>query len=574
MPYPMTIPQYSMLPTMMAKGGQVNNARSVRAQGRGNDTMLVHMTPREVGGLQALARARGGSLTINPQTGLPEAGFLDDFFPTLAGLALTVGSGGAIDPVTAGMIVGGGTAAATGDLQQGLLAGLGAYGGAGTGAGLSAAGAATGKTAASSMLGVPEALGGAASGAGSQAAMLAAENAAMGLTPAESLANIGSSAGYASQAAVPSAITASLGQAGQGLQNVLSSGPTGQAARSAFMKEVGGPTGLAKNIGGISAEKAFETPTYDIPEEEEEKYEGPYTPSKRTVRYPDASQRRSTSEFSYFTPSNPVPFAEGGNVGSTSLGSMSAPEARVFSQIANVQRLAGLPALDTSGFTVRPPIDRSGLVYNPIEGGTEGGIGPLIGNEIDYGFQSLSSDIPQGGMPQTTAGPQSVTFYRPILNKRFSSPFVNPQADPDAYREKYESYVPTSNVNMFLYEYDPILGGYKERPLASENAKGGLIQQVSAPQLESGGFVLTKKAVDGLGDGDNERGQEVASRGLGAIPIKGPGTGTSDSIKTTIDGKQPARIANGESYVPRKEVQKRGGAKKFYALMKKAERRA
>ena len=96
----------------------------------------------------------------------------------------------------------------------------------------------------------------------------------------------------------------------------------------------------------------------------------------------------------------------------------------------------------------------------------------------------------------------------------------------------------------------------------------------SVPELESGGFVLTKKAVDGLGKGDNKKGQEVASRGLGAIPIKGPGTGTSDSIRTTIDGKQPARIANGESYVPRKEVEKRGGAKKFYALMKKAERRA
>ena len=125
---------------------------------------------------------------------------------------------------------------------------------------------------------------------------------------------------------------------------------------------------------------------------------------------------------------------------------------------------------------------------------------------------------------------------------------------------------------MANYAYDPVLGGFVELPGAESmwgGAEGG-----SVPELESGGFVLTKKAVDGLGKGDNKKGQEVASRGLGAIPIKGPGTGTSDSIKTTIDGKQPARIANGESYVPRKEVEKRGGAKKFYALMKKAERRA
>jgi hypothetical protein len=82
------------------------------------------------------------------------------------------------------------------------------------------------------------------------------------------------------------------------------------------------------------------------------------------------------------------------------------------------------------------------------------------------------------------------------------------------------------------------------------------------------------KAVDGLGKGDNKKGQKVASRGLGAIPIKGPGTGTSDSIKTSIEGKRPALVSNGESYVPKKQVAKHGGAKKFYALMKKAERRA
>jgi len=106
-------------------------------------------------------------------------------------------------------------------------------------------------------------------------------------------------------------------------------------------------------------------------------------------------------------------------------------------------------------------------------------------------------------------------------------------------------------------------------------ARGG-----SVPQLEDGGFVLTKKAVDGLGKGSNKKGQRVASAGLGAIPIKGAGAkrgpkaGVDDKIKTTIDGKHPARVSNGEAYVPRKEVKRRGGAQKFYDLMKKAERRA
>jgi hypothetical protein len=106
------------------------------------------MTPKEVGGLQALAMAHGGSLTINPQTGLPEAGFLSSLLPMLAGGALTVLSGGALTPLMAAGLVGGGTALATGSLQKGLMAGLGAYGGAGLGAGLSSMGqAAAAKTA-------------------------------------------------------------------------------------------------------------------------------------------------------------------------------------------------------------------------------------------------------------------------------------------------------------------------------------------------------------------------------------------------------------------------------------------
>jgi len=54
-------------------------ANHLAQQGRGNDKMLVHMTPSEVAGLRSLAHAKGGDLTINPHTGLPEAGFLDDF---------------------------------------------------------------------------------------------------------------------------------------------------------------------------------------------------------------------------------------------------------------------------------------------------------------------------------------------------------------------------------------------------------------------------------------------------------------------------------------------------------------
>jgi hypothetical protein len=90
--------------------------------------MLVHMTPNEVAGLQALAKAHGGSLTINPDTGLPEAGWVDKLLPTLIGAALTATTG--IPAWQIGLGVGAVETARTGDLGRGISAGLGAYGGA------------------------------------------------------------------------------------------------------------------------------------------------------------------------------------------------------------------------------------------------------------------------------------------------------------------------------------------------------------------------------------------------------------------------------------------------------------
>ena len=114
-----------------------NIANRLAAEGRGQDSTLVHMSPQEVRGLQALAMAHGGSLTTNPTTGLPEAGFLSRILPMAAGAALAASGVGA--PLAA-LMVGGGTALATGDMKKGLMAGLGSYGGAGLGAGLSSLG--------------------------------------------------------------------------------------------------------------------------------------------------------------------------------------------------------------------------------------------------------------------------------------------------------------------------------------------------------------------------------------------------------------------------------------------------
>jgi hypothetical protein len=430
-------PQYAFAPTMpmMAEGGLVPAAKTVQSKGRNGDSMLVHMTPKEVGGLQALAMQHGGSLTINPQTGLPEANFLESILPTLLGVG---GMFLGIPPHLTALAVGGIQAARTGDLGKGLLAGLGAYGGANLAGSLGAAGAQQGVQAAT------------AAGADltAQTGALAADNArdALLMRGAETLPS--SVAALPTPTGVPPTFMQNAAQAGQGVKNLFASGQTGEAARTAAMGNLGGPMGVAKTAGSVISPALAPEP-YKLPEGEKSTYEGPYVPTPRDVRFPTAEERQGlgTSEFQYFSNVNPVP-----------------------------------------------------------------------------GFQPFSATTP------TTSG--------------LSAPVATPMMTEEELRR-----VASLSTPMRMKD-------------------GGV------PMLEDGGFVLTKKAVDGLGKGSNKKGQENARRGLGAIPIKGPGTGTSDSIKTSIEGKRPALVSNGEAYVPKKQVAKRGGAKAFYALMKKAERAA
>ena len=136
-----------------ASGGSINTqgqrpmmtnpqtqANGLASLGRGGDSTLVHMQPQEVAGLQQLAQANGTSLTTNPDTGMPEAFKLGNFFkaalpiaagffapPTLLGLGAT---GSAI---AAGAATGGTLAAMSGeDVLAGTLSGgMGGYSGMG-----------------------------------------------------------------------------------------------------------------------------------------------------------------------------------------------------------------------------------------------------------------------------------------------------------------------------------------------------------------------------------------------------------------------------------------------------------
>ena len=397
--------------------------------------MLVHMTPGEVQGLQAIALAHGGSLTINPHTGLPEAGFLKNILPALAAAAAVTFLGPA-------------AGAATGAL------GLGA---AGTGA---VAGGLTG-------------------------ALLNKENPLMG------------------------ALTGGLGGYGIG----------------------GGMGALIEQGAGISGHQA----------------------GLQAIGGPEAF---TGANFAPITPTPPTPdfLSAGVDAADTLINPSMVTDAATAAPLQAAPNPIGQRYAEA--YQAAQPTDAMGRMR---------AAGTGLQNITEPGFMAnLGQQFPTTGS-KAAAGLGAAGMLGAFDQPKFD--FAAPQQQASNYRAQKSTQRP----------YDPTApGGYyfTDRGILQPAfaAKGG--EMHSVPELEDGGFVLTKKAVDGIGKGDNERGQRAAAAGLGAIPIKGPGTSTSDSIPTTIDGERPALLSNGEAYVPRDQVKRRGGAKKFYALMKQAEQSA
>jgi hypothetical protein len=89
--------------------------------------------------------------------------------------------------------------------------------------------------------------------------------------------------------------------------------------------------------------------------------------------------------------------------------------------------------------------------------------------------------------------------------------------------------------------------------------------------MQTGGHVFPAFDVATFGNGSTKAGQAKLAK-MGGIPINGGGDGVSDSIKAMIDGKQKARVADGEVYFPPEAVERQGGTKKLYALMHAAEK--
>lgn len=298
------------------------SAQQVQSYGRGDDTVLVHMTPNELNSLQGLAMAHGGSLTVNPNTGLPEAGFLGKLLPTILGAALAATGVGA--PLAAG-IVGAGSTAATGSLKKGLMAGLGAFGGAslagaaGLGSSISNTGFGTlsdkaGIFGANMGAGAGSTLGAGLGGTALQGAPSIADTAAQtarttllpsvapgALAPVGQLAPLPTGIANAASAAGTTAAKTGLAGFAQRFGQTASRGlPAGIASKAAPMLAA---TGLMQGVSGAMAPSGYTTPTGMV----DNSYQGPYTSQIREmVATPTKEELMSQSgERLYFNNSMP-----------------------------------------------------------------------------------------------------------------------------------------------------------------------------------------------------------------------------------------------------------------------------
>jgi len=262
-------------PLAMAEGGLADVASYLASKGRHGDTMLAHITPQEA----ALLKRRGGSGTINPETGLPEF-FLKKLGKSIKGavksvgnaikkvaqspvgrILLTVGATVLLGPAGAGLTMGtaaglasaGVTLAGGGSVKQALVAGaMGYIGGGGTIMGASPLSAVGGYLpgAAGSALNTGLATGVIGAGVGKLAGMSTDEALRMGLTSGLSAAGSQAYQNYNAPAAAPAPAPAQANQpvALQSSDATVGADGTIGAAGPAGPAGAIGPTGTAQDM--------------------------------------------------------------------------------------------------------------------------------------------------------------------------------------------------------------------------------------------------------------------------------------------------------------------------------------
>jgi hypothetical protein len=444
------------------------SAQGLASLGRGNDSMLVHMTPNEVQGLQGLAMAHGGSLSINPQTGLPEAGILDIVLPV-------AGSFFGIPPEFTAALMAGKTLIEGGDIGSAALSAFGGYTGGKLGKSLKSF-----------------------------------------VDPIQSLPT--------------SAVNAAANTANTAGSFI---GPTGEMG-SKLLSPSGGASQIGSNLGSVTNEFGVNRPVEDV-------FKKSFSPD--------------------YAKQNFVPGFADNNIQGSFMGKDVGAQGMFQPGGGNTLQTTGAP---TYGANVGAGTDIASTIS---EGASDFGnqFGTAVKNPVDFARHVGEGDALMGGAK---------------LGMYAASPFVEDMLKPQTFtytdpdKGKYRG--PQGQLNL-SDQFDTGL----------RLATGGTIQSGGIRDLygtpDNQPTISPGLSGFGLGRLNNLAGEQAMTQAqtLGYADggyLDGKGDGMSDSIPATIEGKQPARLADGEFVVPADVVSHLGngsskaGSKRLYKMLDKVRR--
>jgi hypothetical protein len=544
-----------------AQGGQAHGLKSIAQElqdmGRGGDTILAHINPQEA----ALLKRMGGSGTINPATGLPEFLKVGKVFKPVTNVlkgvekAVVRPIGDVLKPIlpyvqyVAPFIPGVGPLAAAGlgalgsgfaggggfNFKRGLMGGMTAYGLSNLYAGMQAAGGAgtSGASAATAPppveLGVPgtEVVAGEVAQTGlstpgafdqvmagdfSGAASTVGQNIGEGISSAyNTVTDPNTYSGFTDR------VGTQMSDAGQGIKNLVGVGDTTMSAAdaaTAFGNKAGIGSGMAV-YGGVTGQAALDE--FDEMKLQADLAAAETDQERAAIMARIEDGRRRAEEA---VRNNPYQFAEGGDV-----PTIQPPRFGAMIQDA-IGRIKGQQPEQPQDPVVQPP--RFGeMIQDAIGRIKAGGFEQPQGQTEPSEQQGLLALMRNGGL-------KSIGSISDVFDKIKKSIEV-----PKDYEVRAAE---AMRANPYQFAY----GGSVDDELGFDdfnNYTGG-----------------------GIG---------MAKGGMAPRFLSGGGDGMSDDIHATINGKQPARLADGEFVVPADVVSHLGngsskaGAKQLYSMMDK-----
>lgn len=563
-------------------------AALLAAHGRNGDTELVHATKGEIAALNRIKRGVDGrDLPRNPKTGLTEASWFQDAMPyikaaapVIAGGAATALTGGAASPLLVGALAGGATGAGiaaaegkSGDqvLMGGGLGAIGGVGGAGMASGLGV-GAGAGAAETTTATTVPNAVAAPNAFAGEGAGLGGAN--AFTVTPAPLP---GSEAAFGTTGTADvTATQASPFQQGLAEGAKVYNSPTQFA-------DLGGDTAqvTGKNIVGGPQVTTPTPPRAPVSQVEYAPFGGDTAPPKTADTGIKWDYLKTDSAAS-----------DTAKIGLGGLGSLALnqdnltgtgvtgdtvdrtlPETEVYYTSTGERRTR---AVDRPRYG-NVNMARGGDVYGDYDGVEEAADGGYIpGGGLNYANGGIAR-FGGGGFMGTGWGEQNRGGFSGLteslqpggaFGKWHGQLYGALGADQIMPGGAMGSLIPGAN------QYNAQKSAAEEKKRKEEAE--GIAAAAKAKQVADQKAAFESQWSDRYGAPVTMADGGISSLGHysdGGQMLRGPGDGVSDSIPASIEGKRPARLADGEFVIPARAVSELGngsteaGSKQLYAML-------